>query len=174
MRTGEHQVARSYVLYREKRRGAREILAQQPEDKSIHVILEDGSKSKLDMHLLSSLAIDACQNLNDVSPTKVIEDARKNLFDGVAIKDVYKSLVMSARTLVEIEPNYSYVTARLLLQDIYRESMDTLQVTYDLTQQTMAALYPKTFKAFIEKGIKKELLNPNLMDFDLEKLGKAI
>ncbi|OGT45489.1 MAG: ribonucleoside-diphosphate reductase subunit alpha [Gammaproteobacteria bacterium RIFCSPHIGHO2_12_FULL_38_11] len=174
MRAEEHQVARSYVLYREKRREARAILSTQAEEKPIHVILEDGSKTKLDMHMLSSLAIDACQNLNDVSPTKVIEDARKNLFDGVAIKDVYKSLVMSARTLVEIEPNYSYVTARLLLQDIYREAMDTLEITYDLTQQTMAALYPKAFKAFIQKGIETELLNPNLNEFDLAKLSKAI
>ncbi|MCX7120643.1 MAG: ribonucleoside-diphosphate reductase subunit alpha [Gammaproteobacteria bacterium] len=174
MRAEEHQVARSYVLYREKRREAREILSNQPEEKPIHVVLEDGSKKKLDMHMLSNLAIDACQNLSDVSPTKVIEDARKNLFDGVAIKDVYKSLVMSARTLVEAEPNYSYVTARLLLQDIYREAMDTLKITYDLAQQTMTALYPKTFKAFIQKGIEAELLNPNLNEFDLDQLSKAI
>ncbi|MDP1574943.1 MAG: ribonucleoside-diphosphate reductase subunit alpha [Coxiellaceae bacterium] len=174
MRAGEHQVARSYVLYREKRREAREILAQQSEEKPIHVILEDGSKTKLDMNMLSALAIDACHGLKDVSPTKVIEDARKNLFDGVAIKDVYKALVMSARTLVEVEPNYSYVTARLLLQDVYHEAMDALKVPHDLSQQTMTALYPKAFRAFIEKGIELELLNPNLMDFDLNRLGKAI
>ena len=118
--------------------------------------------------------LDACQNLNDVNPTKIIQDARKNLFDGVALKDVYKALVMSARTLVEIEPNYSYVTARLLLQDIYREAMDALKVPYDLTRQTIGALYPKIFTAFIQRGIAKELLSPNLNDFDLEKLGKAI
>ena len=174
MRAGEHRVARSYVLYREKRREAREILSTQTEEKPIHVILEDGSKTRLDMHMLSNLAVDACEGLNDVSPTKVIEDARKNLFDGVAIKDVYKSLVMSARTLVEVEPNYAYVTARLLLQDLYREAMDTLKVSYDLTAQTMSSLYPKTFKAFIQKGIEAELLNPNLNDFDLDLLSKSI
>src|SRR3990167_6560205 len=108
MRAGEHKVARSYVLYREKRREAREVLSQQIEEKPVHVILENGSKQRLDIHMLSNLAIEACQQLSDVSPTKVIEDARKNLFDGVAIKDVYKALVMSARTLVENEPNYSY------------------------------------------------------------------
>ena len=174
MRAGEHQIARSYVLYREKRREAREILAQQSEEKPIHVTLENGSRKKLDLNLLSNLALDACQNLTDVSPTKVIEDARKNLFDGVAMKDVYKALVMSARTLVEVEPNYSYVTARLLLQDLYREAMDTLAVPHDLNQQTMTALYPKTFKAFIKAGIELELLNPNLNDFDLDKLDKSI
>jgi ribonucleoside-diphosphate reductase alpha chain len=174
MRAGEHPVARSYVLYREKRREARDILSQQTNEKPIHVVMEDGTKAKLDMHMLSNLALDACQSLTDVSPTKVIEDARKNLFDGVAIKDVYKALVMSARTLVESEPNYSYVTARLLLQDIYREAMSALSVPHDLSHQSMSSLYAKTFKAFIQQGIEHELLNPNLNDFDLELLGKAI
>jgi ribonucleoside-diphosphate reductase alpha chain len=174
MRAGEHQIARSYVLYREKRREARDILSNQTEEKPLHVTLDDGSRRKLDLSILSNLALDACQGLSDVSPAKVIEDARKNLFDGVAMKDVYKALVMSARTLVEVEPNYSYVTARLLLQDLYREAMTTLSVPHDLNQQTMTALYPKTFHAFIQKGIELELLHPNLNDFDLEKLGKAI
>ncbi len=174
MRAGEHQVARSYVLYREKRREARDILSTHTEEKPIHVILEDGSRTKLNMHMLSNLAVDACQGLTDVSATKVIEDARKNLFDGVAQKDVYKSLVMSARTLVEVEPNYSYVTARLLLQDLYREAMDALKVPYDLAAESMGALYPKAFKAFIQKGIDEELLNPNLKEFDLDLLSKAI
>lgn len=174
MRAGEQPIARSYVLYREKRREAREILANQTEEKTIHVTLEDGTKTKLDMHLLSTLAIDACQELSDVNPTKVIEDARKNLFDGVALKDVYKAMVMAARTLVEVEPNYTYVTARLLLQDVYHEAMDALSVPHDLSHQTIGSLYPKAFKAFIQQGIELELLHPNLRDFDLEKLAKAI
>src|SRR3989338_8615163 len=174
MRAGEHKVARSYVLYREKRREAREVLSQQIEEKTIHVILHDGKKTMLDMRMLGNLAIDACQNLTNVSPARIIEETRKNLFDGIAMEDVYKALVMSARALVENDPDYSYVTARLLLRDIYRESLDTLNVAYDFSTQTMGALYPKAFKAFIKKGIACELLNPNLNDFDLEKLGQAI
>ena len=174
MRAGEHQVARTYVLYREKRREARKALENQVVEKPIHVILSDGTRKKLDRHILSNLAVDACQGLNDVSPTQIIEDARKNLFDGVAMNDVYKALVMSARALVENEPNYSYVTSRLLLQDIYREALTALNVPHDLSQQTMHILYPKAFAAFIQQGIQHELLNPNLREFDLEKLGKAI
>lgn len=174
MRSGEHQVARSYVLYREKRRQARALLETQSDERVIHVTLEDGSKTILNMELLSTLAVEACQALKDVNPTRIIEDARKNLFDGVAIKDVYKAMVMSARTLVETEPNYTYATARLLLQDIYREALSTLGVKHDLAEQTMHALYPKAFQAFIEQGIEYELLSPMLKDFDLKKLGKAI
>ena len=174
MRAGEHQVARSYVLYREKRRQARDLLAKQSDEKTIHVTLNDGTKTKLDMTLLSTLAIEACQDLKDVNPTRIITDARKNLFDGVAIKDVYKAMVMSARTLVETEPNYTYATARLLLQDLYREALSTLNVKHDLAEQTMHALYPQAFKAYIDFGIDKELLNPNLKDFDLDKLAQAL
>ena len=174
MRAGERDVASAYVLYREKRRQARDVLSEHENAKPIHVILENGQKVKLNFNILSNLAVDACQNLTHVNPTQLISDARKNLFDGVAMKDVYKAIVMSARTLVESEPNYSYVTARLLLQDIYREALDALKISHDLTQQTISALYPAGFKAFIEIGITAELLNPNLKEFDLDKLGKAI
>ena len=74
MRASEHQVARSYVLYREKRRQARDLLETQTDEKPIHVTLEDGSKTTLDMTLLSTLAVEACQELTDVNPTRVIED----------------------------------------------------------------------------------------------------
>lgn len=174
MRAGEREVARAYVLYREKRRQARELLSTHTDEKIIHVILEDGSKTKLDLSMLSTLAVEACQELTHVNPTRVIEDARKNLFDGVAIKDVYKAMVMSARTLVETEPNYTYVTARLLLRDIYQEALDTLNIPHNLSEQTMHALYPQAFIAFIEQGITHELLHPNLKEFDLEQLSRAL
>ncbi|MCH9643565.1 MAG: ribonucleoside-diphosphate reductase subunit alpha [Gammaproteobacteria bacterium] len=176
MRAGEHQVARSYVLYREDRRRARQEKKHDtviPEE-TIRITLDDGSKALLDMGWLSRLAIEACTDLEDVAPTQVIEDARNNLFDGVAIKDVYKALIMSARTLVETEPNYSYVTARLLLQDLYRETLDALDVDHQLDHQHVEQYYPAAFKAFIAKGIATEHLNPNLTDFDLDALAQAI
>src|SRR3990167_3309667 len=174
MRAGEQKIARSYVLYREKRREVRDTLLQQVEEKPLHVLADDGTKQKLDIRVLMALAIDACQDLIGVNPVKVIEDARKNLFDGVAMKDVYKALVMSARTFVESEPNYSYVTARLLLQDVYREALTALDVPHDLTKEMISALYPKAFKAFIKKGIALEYLDPSLNDFDIDALSKAI
>jgi len=171
MRTGEHKVARAYVLYREERRKEREIETPAASH-DIHVILDDGSRAILDHSWLSELAIDACKDLSLVAPSRIIEDARKNLFDGVAIKDVYKAMVMSARTLVEEEPNYTYATARLLLQELFVEAAKGLGVESAAT--TLATAYPNCFKAYIEKGITHELLDPKLKDFDLEQLSKAI
>ncbi len=175
MREGEQQVARVFVLYREERRKARELeAATKIEQNTLNVVLDDGSKTKLDTQWLAKLAMDACQNLKDVDPQTIIEDTRKNLFDGVALKDIYKALVMSARTQVENEPNYSYVTARLLLEDLYHEALGALKIQHEVSEQSMAKLYPICFKEFIKQGIAQEHLHPNLKDFDLDRLANAL
>ncbi len=177
MRAGEQQVARSYVLYREERRKERDVAAAAKKAGSetiINVKLDDGSLKPLDMTWLTGIIFDACKNLEDVAPTQIIEDTRKNLFDGVALRDVYKAAVMSARTLVENEPNYTYVTARLLLHDLYLEASQGLEVSHDFKTETLDALYPKVFHAYIEKGIEHEHLHPNLKDFDLDRIANAI
>lgn len=176
MRAGEHQIARSYVLYREERRRARQVkkhdtvITEQP----LRVTLDDGTSTILDTGWLVNMVIEACEGLENVTPAQIIEDTRNNLFDGVMMKDVYKALVMSARTQVENDPNYTYVTARLLLQDLYREVLDALHLEHDLTKQTIAELYPLAFKEYIKQGIDQEHLHPNLTDFDLNKLANAL
>ena len=174
MRAGEHQVARAYVLYREERRKAREQSHQQIDDNSIKVTLESGKQVPLNVAWLSNNVKRACKGLSDVTPEKIIEDTQKNLFDGVAIKDVYKALVLSARTLVETDPNYTYVTSRLLLQDLLNESLNFLGVQHDAMTDDMSASYPAAFKAYIKQGIDLELLNPELASFDLERLAAAL
>ncbi len=178
MREGEQLVARSYVLYREERRRAREqgALGAKADLSNIRMTLDDGSTTLLDMKWLAELAIEACKGLDHVAPTQVIEDAYQNLFDGVLIKDVYKALTMSARTLVEQEPNYTYVTARLLLQDLYKEAFAVIGMPHagDLKSEDLQALYPKAFKKTIAFGIETEHLHPNLLDFDLDQLAAAL
>ena len=179
MRAGEHQVARSYVIYRETRRQERLKNAEtttptEAPSTTVHIVLDDGKRIPLDPEWISQLAINACEGLDDVAPTQIISETLDNLFDGVAIKDVYKAMVMSARTLVETEPNYSYVTARLLLHDLYNEALSALDIEHNLSEQTIEKLYPICFKQFIKKGIELELLSPTLTEFDLDRLGLAL
>ncbi|MDG2278712.1 MAG: ATP cone domain-containing protein, partial [Pseudomonadales bacterium] len=117
MRSGEQKVARSYVLYREEHARLRaEQQASQPTDApSINVTYPDGNRQPLDYQRLQTLVSEACQGLVDVNAEVILEEALKNLYDGVDAKEVNSSLVMTARTMVEKDPNYSYVTARLLL-----------------------------------------------------------
>ena len=140
----------------------------------IHVTLDDGVTIPLDQNWLTHLVYSACSDLEDVNAVKIIEEIKNNLFDGVTLKDVYKGLVMIARTLVESEPNYTYVTARLLLHDLYREVLNGLNVSYDLMHEEIASYYLEAFKSFIHHGIKTEHLHSDLQKFDLDYLAQAL
>lgn len=177
MRSGDHKVARDYVLYREERRLQREEkIAQEPTKAhpTIRVTLDDGSQAPLDLGRMEIVVGEACSGLSDVEAQAIIDEALKNLYDGVPYGDVNTSLVITARTLVEKEPNYTYVTARLLLDNLRAEALPFLGVANSATQSEMAGLYAETLTAYIHKGVELELLAPNLLDYDLVKLGQAL
>ncbi len=174
MRDGEHKVARAYVLYREERRKIRTEQQSAEISTQLHVTLNDGKVVPLDMNRLANLASSACINLSDVSAQHIIEDTRRNLFDKVPVKEVSKALIMSARVLIEKEPNYSYVAARLLLDDLRSEALSFLGVKDKATFDEMKSLYYAYFKAYVDRGIQLELLDPKLKTFDLAKLSAAI
>jgi len=184
MRSGEHKVARDYVLYREERarlRAARrqaETSATTPEAPVIHVVGDDGERGPLDIERIRTLVTEACAGLDDVDAERIIGEAMHNMYDGIAAKDVATSLLITARTLVEEEPNYTFVTARLLLDELRTEALRFLDVGADMafraTQTQMANLYPAALAAFVRRGVELELLSPELERFDLAELGAAL
>ena len=177
MRSEEYIVARKYILYRDERATERKKEAPAPTSikaPAISVTKKDGSKVPLDINKLAALVTHACEDLEDVSADSIIEESVKNLYDGVSISDMKSSLVMSARTKVEQEPNYSFVTARILLDELRSEALEFLGVAEESSHPEMKEHYPAAFKAYIDKGIELEMLDPNLKTFDLDKLGAAI
>lgn len=177
MRAGEQKVARDYVIYREAQASKRKASAgsdvAQPHP-SIRVTAADGSVQPLDMGRLQTIIREACEGLAEVDGALIESETLKNLYDGVAEKDVNTALVMTARTLVEREPNYSYVTARLLMDNIRAEALTFLGIASSATHHEMADLYAKALPAYVEKGVEFELLDSKLKDYDLAKLGAAI
>lgn len=174
MRDGEHKVARAYVLYREERRKIREQEQAEATTPPLQVTLNDGSIVPLNMKRLTQLVESACEGLTDVSSTHIIEDLQRNLFDKVPVKEVSKALIMSARVLIEKEPNYSYVASRLLLDDLRCESLSFLGIQDRATFDEMQGLYEVYLNKYIHRGIELELLDPTLASFDLVKLASAI
>ncbi|NBB12541.1 ribonucleoside-diphosphate reductase subunit alpha [Pseudomonas sp. SLFW] len=177
MRAGEQKVARDYVIYRNdrsKERAGRGGDAPVQAHPSIRITAKDGSLVPLDMGRLNTIVTEACEGLAEVDANLIQNETLKNLYDGVALTDVNTALVMTARTLVEREPNYSFVTARLLMDTLRAEGLGFLGVAESATHHEMIDLYAKALPAYVAKGIEFELLNPVLAEFDLEKLGKAI
>ena len=177
MRNEEYVVARKYILYREERAAERTKDAPQQTNidaPKISVTKKDGSQVPLDIDRLASVVNHACDGLEDVSADAILEESVKNLYDGVSISDMKSALVMSARTKVEQEPNYSYVTARILLDELRSEALSFLGIAEESSHPEMQDYYPKAFSAYIDKGVELEMLDPVLKEFDLKKLGEAI
>ncbi len=185
MRSGEHKVARDYVLYREERariRAARGADAMAEERADISVTWEDGRVEPLNVSRIRTIVAEACAGLGDVDGERIIEESLANMYDGIKARDVGTSLLMTARTLVEEEPNYSSVTARLLLDQLRSEALRFLDVRapgaaegdYSATQAQMQDVYPRALAAFVHKGVELELVNHTLLEYDLDALGAAI
>ena len=175
MRSGEQKVARAYVLYREERKQLRQQQEPQKGTKEeIKITLENGDEDTLDIDRLEAMVAEACEGLEGTDSALIIEEANKNLYDGVTEDDARTSLVMTARTLVEQEPNYTYVTARILLDNIRTEALSYLGMQKQATQSEMKDLYNQAFRNFLGKGVENEILNPELLEMDIERLGKAI
>ncbi|MEL6710265.1 MAG: ribonucleoside-diphosphate reductase subunit alpha [Pseudomonadota bacterium] len=176
MRQGEHKIARAYVLYREEHARERaRAAATPPAEPVLHVTLADGSTRPLDKAQLTTLVTEACDGLDAVQAEVILQDTYRNLFDGVRTEDVDKALVMSARVLIEQEPNYSYVAARLLLHNLRHEACNFLQLSQPVhSQAAMSDTYADYFQTYIQRAITLELLDPQLADFDLALLGNAL
>lgn len=173
MRHEAHKVARTYVLYREAHRQAREQKAPKPQP-ILHIRQHDGSLQPLDQKRLSELVKEACVDLAEVEADRILVEAQRNLFDGAHISDINKVLILAARTLIEQEPNYTYVTARLLLDQLRTEALSFLDIRQQATYQQMYTLYPEYFLAYIEKGIQARILDPRLQTFDLKRISQAL
>ncbi|MEZ5658764.1 MAG: ribonucleoside-diphosphate reductase subunit alpha [Burkholderiaceae bacterium] len=172
MRSGEHEVARAYVLYRERqaqKRAEQKAAGTAPAEPTLNV--RDGDFLRpLDRAALRDLIESACADLGEaVSADPILADTIKNLYDGVSLEEVHKSAILSARALIEKEPAYSKVTARLLLHTVRREVFGE-----SVPQANMAERYAAYFPRYVRLGIEAGLLDPKLEQFDLARLAKAL
>lgn len=179
MRSEHHKVARAYVLYREER--ARERAAKlaeaaaAPAAPRLQMRAADGRLVPLDEHRLETLVAEACAGLDGVAPAPVLAEARRNLYDGISLDELAQAPILAARTLVETEPTYSKVSARLLTDALRREALTFVHGRpQQATQAEMAERYGDYFPAYVEAGIAAELIDPELGRFDLFRLAAAL
>jgi ribonucleoside-diphosphate reductase alpha chain len=183
MRTAEHKVARSYVLYRNERAKEREKKKEQqqaqdlPEDEkeTLQVITDSGESKDLDEERLKIIVTEAAQNLEGVNADRILQGTLRNLFDGMPEKEVSSALVMSARILIEKDPNYSYASARLLLDSLRHEALSFVyKRPIESSQAEMSQYYPEYLKKYLKLAVELEHLDEELLHYDLDKLGAAL
>ena len=164
------KVARAYMIYREKRAEIRKQEAQEIMPRQIRITGEDGASAPLDVHSLQERTEDACRGLEDADTGLLLQSALREMYDGIAEKEVYAALYLAARAMIEREPSYSQASARLLLDALRLEVFER-----PVRRAEMEELYPAHLSEMIRRGIDGELLNPRLAEvFDLERLGAAL
>ena len=171
MRSGHHEVARAYVLYRERRAQERARTVQQAAPREpVLQVTDGGLRRPLDMTALRALVESACAGLgSEVDAGPILAETRRNLYDGVPIDEVHKAAILAARTLIEKDPAYTRATARLLLHTIRKEVLGE-----EVGPAEMGQRYPEYFPQFIRRGIAAELLDERLGQYDLARLGEAL
>jgi len=172
MRGGEHEVARAYVLYRERRTQERasEKARKAPAAAAPTItVVDNGVSHPLDLARLNTIIAESCAGLADVDAERILKATLKDLYDGVPMDEVRKGVVLAARTLIEKDPAYSFVTARLLLDAIRHEALGD-----EATQADMTVRYPEYFPRFVKHGVKIGLLNEALLQYDMKQLGAAL
>ncbi len=178
MRSGEHKIARAYVLYREERAQERRKLAEQTPATSqprLHVRLKDGRMELLDEARLLEDVSAACAGLDGVSANAVMAEVRRNLYDGILLHELGLAQTMAARSLVEQEPNYAYVSARLLLNILREEALALVLPNAISSSQRHSKLdYREYFPEFVRRGIELQMLDRELGNFDLDRLAGAL
>ncbi len=136
---------------------------------TISVIKRNGDKAKFDEKKIRDTVKRACKNLKCVDSKLVIYNAEVKLYDGVTTKEIDESLIKSARALVEEDPEYKYVAARLLLFTIYKScfGQSTDESVFDMQ-------YRACFKTNLDSLIKEGIVNPELKKFNFKRIVKAI
>ncbi|MFT4048016.1 MAG: ATP cone domain-containing protein, partial [Solimonas sp.] len=180
MRAGEHKIARAYVLYRDER--ARERAAEAAKAApaaaarpTISVKRDDGSIVPLDEARMRRLVSEACAGLAGTDVDEVVQAALRDLYDGIPEAELSQALTLAARARIEKEPNYTYVSARLLCDAMRHEALKFLRLPESRpTFEEMKAIYPDYFRAYIHKAVELELLDPKLALYDLDALGRAL
>ena len=171
---GHVQVARRYIIYREDRRKARALRGDRDVtgqvQAELHITLRDGSKEVLEPQRIRRTLIRACRGFEDrCEAREMADETMRNLYDGVRIDEIEKAMIFAAKSRIELDPAYGYVTARLLLEVIYRETLPGFEHYHDIT-----VAHASRFKAYLEEGIAADRLTPRLLEFDLEKIAAAL
>lgn len=169
MREGQHKVARAYVLYREQQAVKREQ-EQAPSRSSLQCVLKDGSVVPLPEDALNDHLEAACVGFPELSAEAIWSAAKASFFDGMKQGEIHSALIMSARALVERDPDYSFVAARLLKTVIEEEVTESLYGDQSITEFAAAP----AFERYLRYGVEAGHLDPRLLEFNIEQCAAAL
>lgn len=180
--TGHDGVAKNYATYRESRHKVRQesTMMQSNGEPLVHVVLKDGTEQPIDWERLQRQVDEACEDLIDIDEVLLLENIKRNIRDGMPEQELRSALVDTATDMIKIEPNFDGVAARFMLMQLREESLQRLNISIagrsflPESHDDLEDAYAVIFEQSIKFGVDQELLDPQLLDFNLTKLGSAL
>ncbi|MDP1563724.1 MAG: ribonucleoside-diphosphate reductase subunit alpha [Pirellulaceae bacterium] len=174
MRYEYYSVARRYILYREEHARMRKLRAEErlEIDTPFPSVLvnRDGRMENVDFDRLREQIGNACLGLEQLCSVELIlEEVKRQFFNGIAPREIARAMVLSARSHIEIEPAYDKVAGRLVRQIIYREALGKSALPKELP-----TLHRQCFQKYLRVGVEAGRLSSELLKFDLERLAAAL
>ncbi|NTX18009.1 ribonucleoside-diphosphate reductase subunit alpha [Burkholderia cepacia] len=126
------------------------------------VVKRDGSREPLQIEKIQKATAWACAGLN-VSQSELETSIGQMFFDGISTAEIHRATILAAAGLISTQaPDYAFVAARLLKQQIFKESVNSID-------------YPH-LASYLAAAVYAQKLTPELVDgrFDLEALDAAI
>lgn len=178
MEAGYFDVAKHFILYRHEkirqRAEQRKIELEKIEEGQAIIINRNGKQERFDEKLLRKFISQMVQGYEkDVSVEAIVARVKMEIYDGISNDDFLKAVVLSARSMVENDPAYSYVAARLVRYNIFKEAQ--LPVNHDtFTPANISKIYKDFFKASVVEAVNDKIYDERMATFDLDKLAEAL
>ena len=174
MAEGYYDIARAYILYRERhsemRRERKSEILKKIDSRKLFVINKDGEREIFDENVLRNYIRAACRGYEGVINIESLLNAcEQGIYDEMQTKEIARMAVLTARSLIERDPSYSIITTRLFLASLYRE---VLNARY--SQTNLGEAYSKSFVSNIKECVKSGKLSEKLLEFDLEMLASHL
>lgn len=174
MEQGFFDVAKAYILYRYEHAKEREVkkkdVLRRIEENRIMVIKRSGKPEPFSMEKICASLAYAARGYEDVIDIDgLAEQCRNEVYDNMPTTEIARSLVMVARSFIELDPAYSRVAARLLLVKIYKDIIGS-----DVDYARLPQQYREAFIKNIQRGVGIGKFDKRLLDFDLETLAQHL
>jgi len=161
------EIAKAYILYREQQTEKRQMeLLEKMKRKELMVTKRSGEKEPFSTKKLQTAIERAIVGFEHViDAAEVAEASKRDMFDGISTEDIDTAVVMCMKARIEKEPAYSYATAQMFLNNVYKEVLGD-----DLNQKNFEKKYRELFKTNIQLAIEHERMTERLMEYDVDDL----
>lgn len=171
---GLFDVAKSYILYRveqqEKRMLAQQELQQKMQSRKLNVKNRAGELVPFDPEQVRIAITRYCGDILTAAQVEVVlQEAENNIYEGISTSEINQAIIMSLRSRIERDPKYSYLAARVLTNDLYRDV-----IAVDEFSENFEQIYRQGLQTSIAQGVAAERLDARMNEFDFGQLSAAL